>query len=256
MARAVFKMFFPAEPGNLILGREVCGALLELWGAETPLVDDVKTALTEACDNAIVHGYSGNAEGEVEIFASGVPGKSLELSVRDQGHGLMPNHGEEGLGMGLPLIAAVADQYQLSGGSGGGTEVRMCFGLDSAPARLSRIEIEDMNRGNHGGRTTLTTGVHSLIERFLVAAGSTADLDVDRISDVELCVGLALRDLAPGEPVTVSVEVLRDSPGMTFTLAPVPADSVALEALSRIAASAEIEGFDSSGRLSVRIIAG
>lgn len=237
-----FELNFTARPDNLILGREVCGALLEFWGADRVLIDDVKTALTEACDNAIIHGYVNSDEGQITIFAAG-SSEAIELTVQDRGDGFALNPElKGGLGMGLPLIATLSDQYEISGRPGGGTEVRMSFGLNSTPAALSpRLDQDESPKTL--GSAHLTTDLHALIPRFILAAGSGTNLDVDRLSDLQLTVDLALEALQPG--VFAWVQVDAASRGVDFSLGPLDGDRVNLSAIRRLTQKAEIEEVDS-----------
>jgi serine/threonine-protein kinase RsbW len=54
----------------------------------------------------------------------------LTVVVRDHGSGILPRAARAGtpaLGLGLPLIAALSDQFEVRTPTGGGTEVRMSF---------------------------------------------------------------------------------------------------------------------------------
>jgi serine/threonine-protein kinase RsbW/stage II sporulation protein AB (anti-sigma F factor) len=67
----------------------------------------------------------------------------LAVVVRDHGRGMTPRADSPGLGVGLPLIASLAETLELTNGADGGTEVRMTFatsdpdldGAADAPAR-------------------------------------------------------------------------------------------------------------------------
>ena len=54
------------------------------------------------------------------------PGE-LTVIVRDRGTGIAPRIEGGGLGLGLPLIAALTRRAEISEHSGGGTEVTMTF---------------------------------------------------------------------------------------------------------------------------------
>lgn len=246
-----FELTFTSRPENLILGREVCGGLLELWGATPVLIDDVKTALTEACDNAIIHGYLNSPDGSITVLASGSP-SSVELSVRDSGDGFSPNPGTKGgLGMGLPLIATLADQYEVSGRPYGGTEVRMSFSLNSSTSTLSP-KTDQADNGHPGGTAVLTTDLHSLIPRFVLAAGAGTELDVDRLSDLELAVDLATQGIRPGTMAVIQVDAEPD--GLRCRIGPLEAERVTnLEAIRRLTERADIEEADSSQSLVIAV---
>lgn len=97
-------------------------------------LDDVKTAVSEAVTNAIIHGY-GNQEGMVRVEAS-ILGNELELYIRDQGKGiadlkqaLEPMYTSdktgERSGMGFSFMEAFMDYLSVDSTPGEGTTVHM-----------------------------------------------------------------------------------------------------------------------------------
>jgi serine/threonine-protein kinase RsbW len=52
--------------------------------------------------------------------------------VIDEGRGILPRADSPGLGLGLPLIATLAESLELGTGTNEETEVRMSFRLDAA----------------------------------------------------------------------------------------------------------------------------
>ncbi len=100
----------------------------------TQRVDDLKTVVTEACNNVVLHAYPGAEEGPLEVTAS-ASDDAIEIEVQDQGSGFQPSSGvgdELSLGLGLPLIAALSDSFEISGAAGKGTRMRMRFELAAA----------------------------------------------------------------------------------------------------------------------------
>ena len=53
--------------------------------------------------------------------------------MRDHGNGMTPAPLAEGLGLGLPLIAALSTELTIVEAEGGGTEVSMTFALHDPP---------------------------------------------------------------------------------------------------------------------------
>jgi serine/threonine-protein kinase RsbW len=91
-------------------------------------VHAVALAVSEAVTNAVVHAYSDAAlPGDVEIFAQRHLDDGLEVVVSDYGHGLLPRPDSPGMGVGLPLLATLADHFEIERGDSGGTRVRMTF---------------------------------------------------------------------------------------------------------------------------------
>ena len=93
------------------------------------MIADIALAVTEACTNAVVHAYP-NGGGTINVTASHVDGQ-FEVTVRDRGGGMSPRVDTPGLGVGLPVIAAIARSVEIGSPNGGGTEVRMQFALAS-----------------------------------------------------------------------------------------------------------------------------
>jgi serine/threonine-protein kinase RsbW len=96
------------------------------------VLNDIALAVTEATTNAVLHAYRDRAEpGTVTVTAERID-DHVCLYVRDQGSGLAPRVDSPGLGLGLGLIAQVADSADVRAPETGGTEVVMRFNLDRA----------------------------------------------------------------------------------------------------------------------------
>lgn len=120
----------PARAENVAVVRHAFGGLGDALDVDDQVLADVKLAVTEACTNVVVHAYPGG-EGPMEIAAS-VRDERLSIVVRDDGRGMLPRPNSPGLGLGLPLIATLAESLELGRGDDERTEVRMTFRL--APA--------------------------------------------------------------------------------------------------------------------------
>ena len=96
-------------------------------GADRDLQARVALAVSEAATNVVVHAYP-DAEGPMGLRAS-IDGRSLSLVVIDRGRGIVPRPDSPGLGLGLPLIATLAESLELGTGRSEETEVRMTFDL-------------------------------------------------------------------------------------------------------------------------------
>ena len=95
-------------------------------GATNP--DAVALAVTEAITNAVVHAYVDAPEpGEIEVVVQRLPDTGLEILVCDDGRGMMPRHDSPGVGLGLPLVATLAERFEVEARAGGGTRVLMAF---------------------------------------------------------------------------------------------------------------------------------
>jgi anti-sigma regulatory factor (Ser/Thr protein kinase) len=127
---------YPAELDSVPAARRAVRSFCERLDLPPRTRDDVALALTEACANAVLHASAQGAENprfevEARSVASGV-----RVVVRDFGGGIAPRLDSPGIGVGLPLIAALTDGLDLRS-RGWATEVIMTFsaaGDDADPA--------------------------------------------------------------------------------------------------------------------------
>src|SRR5437764_5205978 len=115
------------RPETLTLVRGVLAGVAELIGLDPELLDDLKTAVSEACNNVVMHAYDGET-GPLSVRMYIEP-DAIEVVVADQGSGLPPlaPADETIRGVGLSVIRALAEQAEFRGKPEGGTEVRMSF---------------------------------------------------------------------------------------------------------------------------------
>jgi serine/threonine-protein kinase RsbW len=119
---------WPAEPEHVGSARRVVSAAARRAGAEDPVLDAVRLAVSEAVSNVIVHGYRDTGDGAFTVSIE-TRGDELHVTVRDEGCGMQPRMDSPGAGLGLPLIANLTESFSVSAPPGGGTEVRMMFPL-------------------------------------------------------------------------------------------------------------------------------
>jgi serine/threonine-protein kinase RsbW len=92
------------------------------------VLDAVRLAVSEAVSNVIVHGYRQSGTGAFTVAVER-DGDELRVTVRDQGCGMQPRADSPGAGLGLPLIANLAESFSVTAPPDGGTEVCMTFPL-------------------------------------------------------------------------------------------------------------------------------
>jgi serine/threonine-protein kinase RsbW len=127
------QLALPARAENIAIVRHAFGALGETYALDTQTLSDIRLAVTEACTNVVVHAYPDGREGPMEVLAS-LLGDELTVIVRDEGRGVGPRPDSPGLGLGLPLIASLAESLQLGRDTQDRTEVRMTFVLSGRHA--------------------------------------------------------------------------------------------------------------------------
>ena len=148
----------PARPENVAVVRHAVAGLAERLGMGEPGLGDLKTVVTEACMNVVVHAYDGEEPGPLQVEAT-PDGDGLTVSVRDFGGGIRPDAGADGderqsLKIGLTLIAALSSSFAIAGGIGRGTEVKMHLALDSAGGDGAPAAPPGGDRDSSRGRRT------------------------------------------------------------------------------------------------------
>jgi serine/threonine-protein kinase RsbW len=117
----------PARAEGVGVVRQALAGVADALDFDASVLADMKMAVTEACTNVVVHAYEDEGLLEVEMLTAE---DGLTIVVRDHGTGIQPRPSRSGapaLGLGLPLIAALSDAFELRGSAGLGTEVRMTF---------------------------------------------------------------------------------------------------------------------------------
>ena len=131
----------PSRLGFEKVAMSTAASVAKLMGFREERIDDLKTAVAEACINAIEHGNRLNEKLSVGVVLSAGT-DALEVKVMDDGKGMksLPTkpdidrkmHGEEDpRGMGMFLIQALVDEAEwVVGTNGKGSYVRLVIRLD------------------------------------------------------------------------------------------------------------------------------
>ena len=145
---------FPATAAALPVARRAVVTLARRAGATEERVHAIRLAVSEALTNVVLHAYRDRA-GDFHLTAV-VAGGELWVLVADDGCGLRPGSDRSGLGLGLALIAQASDELTIVKRSGGGTELRMRFGV-GVPAGRTGYE----SRGAGASATSPAASVFS-----------------------------------------------------------------------------------------------
>ena len=122
---AMVELVMDARSEHVAVMRQAAVAAAEASGLDPARVDDVALAVGEASANVVVHAYDARP-GSFALFVYVTP-DDLQFVVRDWGAGIRPRPDSPGLGLGLPLIGALADAVEFADADGGATDVRMVF---------------------------------------------------------------------------------------------------------------------------------
>ena len=133
-AENYIKLEFPSKSANEALARAAVGAFAAQLDPTLDELGDLKTAVSEAVTNAIVHAYPDSV-GTVWLRARILDGDRLELTVKDKGRGiadvqqarqpLFTTGGEERSGMGFTIMESFTDKLRVRSRPGAGTTVTM-----------------------------------------------------------------------------------------------------------------------------------
>ncbi len=127
-----FRVALPSSPGNVAIVRQALAGAAGVVRLDEARLLDINAAVSEACNNVVVHAYPDAIGPMVVRFRIAATG--LEVIVTDEGVGIRPHRPAIELeleGLGLSLIQTLSDRVELLGGAGEGTQVRMAFRLDA-----------------------------------------------------------------------------------------------------------------------------
>ncbi|CAK7071571.1 anti-sigma F factor [Tissierella sp. P1] len=134
MEKNYMKLEFLSKSNNESFARVVVAAFASQLDPTLEELSDIKTAVSEAVTNAIIHGYE-YGEGIV-IVESRIEGNEIEIIIEDKGMGIVdidkarepfytskPNL--ERSGMGFTVMETFMDSLEIESIKGKGTIVRM-----------------------------------------------------------------------------------------------------------------------------------
>ena len=129
------KLEFPAKSVNEGFARAAVAAFASQLDPTLGEIGDIKTAVSEAVTNAVVHAYPEKL-GMVMLRVRILPDERLEIVVKDHGVGipdvekaktpLYTTGGEERSGMGFTIMESFKDTVKVKSAPGKGTTVTMC----------------------------------------------------------------------------------------------------------------------------------
>lgn len=206
-ALATVRLELDSRPECITLVRSMLAGLGEYLELDPELLDDLKTAISEACNNVVLHAY-GDASGPLEMSLS-VTEDDFEVSIRDHGVGIQRvSPAENRMGVGLALISALARRAEFQSEPGQGTEVKMSFGIAGVGAREALRDRGGVmitpTPGQVGGDILVTVGPADLLGqvmgRLVRAVAASEYFSVDRFASLHvLTSAISARAAATGQ---------------------------------------------------------
>lgn len=215
------------------LARGALSAAFEQMSISSELLDDVKTAVTEACNNAVMHGYDG-IPGPLTICMYLEPA-SVEIVVRDYGVGIADDvpDDEQEQGLGLPIIRALAQDAVVRRSPDGGTEVRMQFSAQQPHELVAAPDDEWMKKlsGDAVASISPLSLLDGVLGRVTRALAARARFSLDRFSDISLTTDLIARHAtAAAAAGRIAFGLSTDTRHLELTIGPLrPGASAALD---------------------------
>lgn len=179
------------RPENVALVRQALGGLANSVGIHEGLLADMKTAVSEACNNVVLHAYENGGHGPLEVYACPET-HEVEVVVRDRGTGIQPRPVERDAamqGVGLSLIQALTESVEFVGGAEQGTEVRMSFRSDaelrvngSEPMALAEFDPPQ-------GETVVSVSgrlVGPVLGNVIAVLAARAGFSIERLSEAQI----------------------------------------------------------------------
>ncbi len=129
MQRNLLDVNLPAERASVPRARH---AVLDALRGAAVDHDAVGVVVSEAVANAVLHAYRDRERpGRVRVTAA-LDDEGVEVSVTDDGLGPRPRADSPGVGLGMPLIADLADRVEIARAGAGGTRIAARFVLMGA----------------------------------------------------------------------------------------------------------------------------
>ena len=181
----VLQITLAARTENVAVVRHALAGLAESIGMDDEGIGDLKTVVTEACMNVVVHAYED--EGALDVEAR-PDEEGMTVVVRDFGGGIRPRAelDRPSLKLGLPLIAALSDTFEIAGGTDRGTQITMRLRL----TREARAAAEGGELAGLEGASAVAVSSPDLIApvlgRMVGALAARRDITIDRLSDAML----------------------------------------------------------------------
>jgi serine/threonine-protein kinase RsbW len=191
---ATVSLELQSRPECVTLVRSALSGLGERLELDAELLDDLKTAVSEACNNVVMHAYDG-VPGPLTVCLY-VNADSIDVRVRDRGNGipLSAPSDDRMQGVGLPIIRALAQHAEFRRPDDGGTEVWMSFAGQREGRHLFEPPGEAAPDDGWGDRLSGDAVVSlspvsflgAVLGRLARALAARARFSLDRFSDVYL----------------------------------------------------------------------
>jgi len=129
------RLALPAQASNIAVVRRALEAIAEELALPRGLIEDMRLAVSEACTNVVRHAYTEDEALDASAMRVAMLPETdgMQVIVEDRGRGLGTSPDARGPGLGLPLIAALTSELEVTQGANDcGSRITMSF----APAPI------------------------------------------------------------------------------------------------------------------------
>jgi serine/threonine-protein kinase RsbW len=204
-AHPSISMTLTSDSEHVLLVREALVAIAQALDLDSSDLEDLLTAVTEACNNVVLHAYpDGGGVLEFELYAQR---DSLQVVVRDLGTGIEPRLRTQRAamaGIGIPVIQSLVQRVEFRQPLGdSGTEVIMEFATRSTDALRALADVGPppvpVQRDDATASITIApVGLSAaVLPRLFGVLAAQANFSTNRLSDVHMLAD-ALAAHAPG----------------------------------------------------------
>ena len=138
----ILKVQVEAALENLRLVRGLAAAYASELDPTVEELTEIRTAVSEAFSNAVIHGYAGQLRGKVDLEFALISRTALMIKVIDKGVGIediarameplfTTDSGEERSGMGFTVMESFMDKIKVDSRPDEGTTVTMIKNIDA-----------------------------------------------------------------------------------------------------------------------------
>ena len=150
------KFSFPAQSCNERIARMCVTSFISEFDPSVSELAEIKTAVSEAVTNSIVHGYR-NQSGKIDVQVRAYDDKTVSIRITDHGCGIgdvekameplytsAPE--EERAGLGFAVMESFMDTVKVKSELGKGTTVTLCRKLVSADSIIHNQQERNCGR--------------------------------------------------------------------------------------------------------------
>lgn len=125
----VITIKLPSKAEYVSIARLAASVISNTVGFDVEEIDDIKVAVGEACNNAVLHGRSENEVYEINFKLSD---EKIHIEVKDNGKGFDEEKYEEpdlnnlkGNGLGIYIMKSLMDEVDIYGNNSDGTTLKL-----------------------------------------------------------------------------------------------------------------------------------